>query len=168
VTRTQGSLPRCLGKDPGVYSWALSRIKGGIAMVASSSDRHTQLDGVHILFVDDSEDERELFQLRFGQLGADVVVAGSAAEALDAFSHEQPDVVVCDMVLPDVDGCELVRAMRAESDGVGAVIPIIAATGLSGTVDQDQALEAGFSAFLVKPYRTEDVVGMIARVRSQI
>jgi CheY-like chemotaxis protein len=137
-------------------------------MVTPSYSKVDALEGVHILFVDDSEDERELFQLRFGRLGAEIVAVGSAVEAVDALSREDLDVVVCDLVLPDVDGCDLVRALRAEPDGVAATIPIIAATGLSSPVDEERALEAGFSGFVVKPYRTEDIVAMIAHAYRQI
>jgi CheY-like chemotaxis protein len=125
-----------------------------------------ELDGLHILFVDDSEDERELFQVRFGMLGARIVAVGSAGEALAAIASEETDVVVCDLTLPDVDGCDLIRTLR--DDQVAGAIPVIAATGRSGKAEQERALAAGFSAFVTKPYDTEEIVCQIDRLRSQI
>ena len=131
-----------------------------------STVQSPELEGLRILFVDDSEDERELFQTRFSLLGAEVVTASSADEAFAVIARYETDVVVCDIALPDADGCDLVRTLR--DDEVAAAIPVIAATGLTDQADQDRALAAGFVGFVTKPYGTEDLVAMILHVRSQI
>jgi CheY-like chemotaxis protein len=125
-----------------------------------------ELDGLRILFVDDSEDERELFLARFGMLVAAIVAVGSVDEALAEIARHETDVFVCDLVLPDSDGCDLVRTLR--DDEVAAATPAIAATGLSGEIEKERALAAGFSAIVTKPYGIEEILLEIASLRSQI
>jgi CheY-like chemotaxis protein len=112
------------------------------------------LRGIHILVVDDNEDARDLLRRILEYAGALVAVTGSAADALQYTRRLLPDVVVCDIVMPEHDGYWLLERLRAAgvSPGVTATaVPVIAVTG--HTVDNPgaRALERGFTAYLPKP-----------------
>jgi PAS domain S-box-containing protein len=109
----------------------------------------TLLAGVRVLVVDDEADARTTVGTILEQFGADATVVGSAGDAFDAVTAEQPDVLLSDIAMPGEDGYTLIRRIRAVIDS--ARLP---AAALSGYVDADskaQALEAGFQAYLPKP-----------------
>jgi CheY-like chemotaxis protein len=86
-----------------------------------------------------------------------MVHARSGSEALEKFNSQQPDMVLMDIQLPDMDGTEVTRIIRQS----GSEIPIIAQTaGKSGEV-QDKALKAGCSAVLIKPFTMENLFEVI-------
>jgi len=101
------------------------------------------LSGVRILLVDDHEDTLEFMTVLLESAGAEVRTAPTAADALVALAGFQPDVLLTDLGLPDGDGGDLVRSMRAR-DGL-AEVPAIALTGDSRVPD------ACFQRRLLKP-----------------
>jgi len=107
------------------------------------------LRGVHVLVIDDDDDARELLHAVLEYCGAAVITAESARGALEALARVQPDVVVCDLVMPGDDGYALVRALRTRA----AVrhVPAIALTAYAFAHAADEALAAGFNAYLKKP-----------------
>src|SRR5439155_24890126 len=72
-----------------------------------------KLTGVRILLVEDDDDSRNLLALILERQGAEVFAASSSAEALDSFAQKSPDIVISDIGMPDVDGHELLRKIRA-------------------------------------------------------
>ncbi|MGZ8202963.1 MAG: response regulator [Burkholderiales bacterium] len=74
---------------------------------------HADLTGVKVLIVEDEADARELAKRVLADCNATVVTGGTAAEALAAVENERPDVIVSDIGMPDVDGYELLRRIRA-------------------------------------------------------
>ena len=97
-----------------------------------------------ILVVDDEPDLRYILRRIFERAGHEVTAAGHGAAALDAALASPPDLVVTDMMMPVMDGAELIRRLRA--DPSTARIPILAATG-------DVQLAGGADAVLPKPYQ---------------
>jgi two-component system cell cycle response regulator DivK len=102
-----------------------------------------------ILLVEDNEMNRDMLSRRLARRGFDVVVAldGNSAAALAA--AERPDLVLMDLSLPDIDGCEATRLIR--SDTRTASIPVIALTAHAMEIDRRRALDAGCQDYDTKP-----------------
>ena len=111
-----------------------------------------------ILLVEDDADIRRLVADSMSRLGHDVISASSAMEGLQAAVSEAPDLVVLDLGLPDVDGSELLRMLRAVS-----AVPVVVATARGDDASVVQLLDAGADDYLVKPYSTTQLE---ARVRA--
>jgi CheY-like chemotaxis protein len=104
-----------------------------------------------ILVVDDEPDQRFLLRRIFERAGHEVCEAGDGAAALRAARDSPPDLVVTDMMMPVMDGVELIRQLRREP--VTAGIPILAASG-------DSHLADGADAVVPKPYSWHHLVGV--------
>jgi two-component system response regulator RegX3 len=111
-----------------------------------------------VLVVDDEESYREALSAGLTQEGFDVVVAADGAEARAALHNEHPDLVLLDVMLPDISGIELCREFRAEGN-----VPVIMVTARDGEVDVVLALELGAADYVAKPYRLRELV---ARMRA--
>src|SRR5688572_13295460 len=112
------------------------------------------LRGIHVLVVDDNADARDLLRSILEYAGALVAVAASAAEALEYTRRLVPNVVVCDIAMPDHDGYWLLERLRADDGQPGVsvtAVPVIAITGLPEEHRSAQAIERGFTAYLPKP-----------------
>ena len=96
-----------------------------------------------ILVVDDEPDQRFLLRRIFERAGHEVTDATDGAAALKAVRESAPDLVVTDMMMPVMDGAELIRQLRSEPATAG--IPILAASG-------DSHLAGGADAVVPKPY----------------
>jgi CheY-like chemotaxis protein len=116
---------------------------------ASSGD--ATLAGLRILVVDDDADTRSLQKTIFVRAGAIVAEAESAAVAFQALRDFKPHLLVCDIHMPEEDGCFLMRRVRALATELGGSIPAIAVTGGSSSTVRGEALRSGFSAHLTKP-----------------
>jgi CheY-like chemotaxis protein len=121
-----------------------------------------RLNGLRVLVVDDSEDTREFMALFLAAEGASVVVAGSAHEALQALASASADVLVCDIGLPDIDGCALLSTVRALPPDRGANVPAVALTGYSEPETRDRILAAGFQIHVLKPVEPGKLIHVIA------
>jgi PAS domain S-box-containing protein len=122
----------------------------------------SELAGIKVLVVDDQGDARELVKRVLAECRAEVITAGTAREALALAAIDRPDLVVTDIGMPDVDGYELVKQIRALA--VGARIPVIALTALARPEDRRRALRAGFLAHLSKPVDPSELVATIASI----
>ncbi|MBW4566145.1 MAG: GAF domain-containing protein [Mojavia pulchra JT2-VF2] len=127
-----------------------------------SSVNNFDLSQVQILIVDDEADMRDLVLTILEQYGAKVRVAASATEALALLDHFQPDLLISDIGMPDIDGYMLIRQIRNRSPEQGGSIPAIALTAYAAEYDQQQALEAGFQQHVPKPVEPEELVKAIA------
>lgn len=113
-----------------------------------------------ILTVEDDERIRSAVKLAFEEEGWDVSEASTGEEALEKFISEQPDVVLIDIMLPGIDGFEVCRALRRESD-----VPIIMVTARADTHDVVAGLEAGADDYLTKPFAPKE---LSARIRAML
>ena len=105
--------------------------------------------GKAILVVEDHEDSRDLLATSFRLIGSRVFAVGSLTEAQRAFARHTPDLVVCDLKLPDGTGLEFVVWVRALAKGRGRDVPCIALTGFEQRFPEARAI--GFDAYLRKP-----------------
>lgn len=102
-----------------------------------------------VLVVDDNRDAADSLAMLLQLDGSSVQVAVTGAEALAVFEQMRPEAVLLDIGLPDIDGYEVARRMRAASGGKDAML--IALTGWGQEEDKRRAAEAGFDEHLTKP-----------------
>lgn len=121
----------------------------------------TRPDGspVRVLVVDDEANLSELVSMALRYEGWDVRAAGTGADAVRIARDFDPDAVVLDMMLPDFDGMEVLRRMRAEAPDV----PVLFLTARDAVEDRIAGLTAGGDDYVTKPFSLEEVV---ARVRA--
>lgn len=122
------------------------------------------LGGLRVLVVDDEPDARDLVFTVLELAGATVDTAGSAAEALTMLRRQPPDVLVSDLGMPDEDGFELMRQVRALDSERGGGIPAIALSAYTRGEDKTRAAAAGFDFHVSKPVSADDLVAAIARL----
>jgi CheY-like chemotaxis protein len=91
-------------------------------------------------------------------------MAATADEALAAFQERTPDVLVSDIGMPDMDGYELLRRIRAGGPTRGARTPAIALTAFARSEDRTKALRAGFLVHVAKPVDPSELVATVASV----
>lgn len=105
--------------------------------------------GRRVLIIEDNDDARESLRMLIETGGSDVRTARNARDGLRVAREFEPQLVVCDLGLPDADGCELVRRLREILPG--REIRYVALTGFGRVEERDRALDSGFDTFLVKP-----------------
>ncbi|MBD2462911.1 PAS domain S-box protein [Oscillatoria sp. FACHB-1407] len=116
------------------------------------------LTGVRVLAVDDDPDARELLAMVLTLYGAEVLTVTSATEVLTALESFQPDVLVSDVGMPDVDGYGLIHRIRALPPEQGGRIPAIALTAYAREEDHQRAIASGFQQQVTKPLEPEQLV----------
>lgn len=117
------------------------------------ADAAPRIAGRRLLLVDDSDDTASVFKLLLELEGGEVQVASTARQGLDLLARERFDAVISDISMPDMDGYEFVRAVRAMPDLQR--LPVIAASGLGKEQNTARAGDDGFSAWLIKPVPVE-------------
>jgi two-component system cell cycle response regulator DivK len=116
-----------------------------------------------ILIVDDARDNREGYAEYLRFCGFRVAEAGTGRDALDKAERSHPDVIVLDMRLPDIDGTEVSRRLRAAG---GERTAIIAVSACVSRADVGAAIESGCDSFLPKPCLPDVLVKEINRLLS--
>ncbi len=143
-------------------SWAPSA--GGAALAIEQVAFPSELKGLRILVVDDEADARQLLQSVLEGGGAIVKSAASGAEALEMICLEKPDVIVSDVGMPESDGYDFIRKLRALPREQGGRIPAVALTAYARAEDRRKALLAGFQNHAAKPMDPQELVVVIANL----
>ncbi|MBD2528739.1 PAS domain S-box protein [Nostoc flagelliforme FACHB-838] len=156
-----------LGEEQGAtFTIMLPLIK--IHLNSHEIDKQTNdspdLNGVKVLLVDDERDTRELIAFILEQSGAVVTQAASAMEALGIMPQFQPNLLLSDIGMPEVDGYMLMRQIRAMSPELGGKIPAIALTAYASELDYQQAIAAGFEQHITKPVEPAKLLQAIANL----
>lgn len=120
-------------------------------VLASSALPQGQLRGAYVLVIDDDPDSCELLGIFLSREGADVALVESARAARASMALRLPDVIVCDLGMPEEDGISFMRGLRASGEAHGAFIPALALTGHASADDSRAALLAGFQMHVSKP-----------------
>lgn len=127
-------------------------------------DREFQtLNGLLIVAVDDNVDSLELVSIILEGYGARVSTAESASEALEAIAQTQPDLLISDIAMPQVDGYELIRKIRIKESQQGGFLPAIALTAYARDEERLMALNAGFQTHVSKPVEPMELVAVVAQ-----
>ena len=129
---------------------------------ATMASGESPLAGIDVLVVDDENDAREWLVRVLADAGAQVRAARSAAEALDAFGHAPPDVLLSDIGMPEVDGYALIRRIRALPVGEGGRTPAVALTAFARADDRQRALNAGYQMHIGKPVDQDELIAAVA------
>lgn len=109
-----------------------------------------------VLAVDDYVVTQRVLRAQLRTAGHEAVAAGSGPAALEALAREAFDLVICDISMPDMDGVEVLTAIRANPRT--RALPVIMLTASSNDADRERAKAAGASAFLTKPSSTPELL----------
>lgn len=115
-----------------------------------------------ILVVDDEPKIVRLARDYLEKNGFRVTIAADGQTALAAARREKPDLIVLDLMLPQIDGREVCKILRRESD-----VPIIMLTALAEEVDQITGLEIGADDYITKPFSTQEVVERVRELLAE-
>jgi CheY-like chemotaxis protein len=117
---------------------------------------------LRVLIVEDDEDSATTLRTLLTDRGCEVRVAHSVNECLELYLSARPDVLLCDIGLPDGDGYALLHALRTAAPM--PEVPAIALSALARDEDRTRAATVGFADYLTKPYHVDDLVDHIRRV----
>jgi len=120
-----------------------------------------ELIGLKVLVVDDELDTCEMLRFVFDRAGAKVQMAMNAQDALKIVEAWEPDVLVSDIGMPEVDGYELIRRIRARSSRQHK-LPAVALTALTRIEDRMKALSAGYQMHVAKPIEPAELLTVVA------
>lgn len=123
----------------------------------------TALQSLRIFVVEDDVDSANSLALLLRWMGHEAHVAVDGAVALEIASVLQPDLMLIDLAMPNLDGCEL--AMRLRERAEFATTPLVAVSGYVDSKHRQQAAEAGFDDFLSKPYTADDLLQLFVRLQ---
>jgi len=113
-----------------------------------------------VLIVEDDQSLRDVLRYNLGREGYEVVMANDGAQALEAVQREKPDLILLDILLPELDGYEVCRILRRQTD-----IPIIMLTAKDQEMDKVMGLELGADDYITKPFSLKE---LLARIRAQL
>jgi OmpR family response regulator RpaB len=113
-------------------------------------------EGLKILVADDEANIRRILETRLAMQGHEVVMAQNGAEALELFRGVEPDLVVLDVMMPELDGFAVVERIRAQSE-----VPIILLTALGDVADRITGLQLGADDYMVKPFSPKELEARI-------
>jgi CheY-like chemotaxis protein len=117
-------------------------------------------NGLRVLVIEDNQDAAETLRDLLALFGHQAEIALTGPAGIDVARRRPPDVVLCDIGLPEMDGYAVARELRA--DPQTAPIRLVAVTGYGRESDQRQAAEAGFDVHLVKPVGPELLKRLLA------
>lgn len=127
-----------------------------------------ELDGIHVLIVDDEEDTRDMLAVVLSECGAKVTTAFSARDALAKIADAQPDVIISDIGMPNEDGYSLIEQIRVLPPERGGAIPAVALTAYARPEDRVRALRSGFQMHVPKPVENAEVVAVVANLTGRV
>jgi CheY-like chemotaxis protein len=103
-----------------------------------------------VLLVDDNRDMRELLRVHINLMGFVAITAKDGKDAVEVATTDKPDLIVMDIMMPEMDGWEATRILRADPET--REIPILVMTALSQRINLQKCLEAGCNEYIVKPF----------------
>jgi CheY-like chemotaxis protein len=116
-----------------------------------------------ILYVEDNDDNVYMLKNRLSRAGFTVIIATNGAQGVAMATSEQPDLILMDLTLPDIDGEEVTRRIKA--DPATEHIPVIALTANAMSGDRENALAAGCDDFDTKPVELQRLLEKIAALK---
>jgi CheY-like chemotaxis protein len=123
-----------------------------------------KFDGLRVLLVEDDEDSRKLLETMLKRYGAEVTSCSSVRLALASFEEKPPDILISDIAMPEQDGYDLLRKIRALPPERGGDVAAIAVSGYATRRDRERALAGGYQLHLAKPVEQSELVSAIASI----
>jgi len=115
-----------------------------------------------IFVVDDEPDVVELLETVLGIEGYTVEVATEGRTALAKILADPPDLLILDLMMPDLDGMELLKLLRLDPRGLG--IPVLIVSARTGQHDQITSLQMGANAYICKPFSNKELVAQVRQL----
>ncbi len=132
---------------------------------AAKQDENVVKLGVRVLLVEDDTFLREICSKKLTKEGYTVYEAVDGQQAIDGANELKPDIMLLDIILPGIDGFQILSQVRSSSDPKVAQIPIIMLSNLGQEDDITKAMESGANDYLVKAhFTTEEIVGKIKSI----
>jgi DNA-binding response OmpR family regulator len=119
-----------------------------------------------ILVVDDEDDILQFLELVLREKGYDVVTAPGGHEALTKAQVERPDLVLLDIMMPQMDGWEVLKLLRVDEDT--AAIPVAMLSARTEAKDRVQGLQEGAIDYICKPFSLQDLLGKIETIFGEV
>jgi len=117
-----------------------------------------------LLIVDDEDNLRSMLAVALRHHGFEVTMAANGRDALDAVARERPDMILLDVMMPDLDGFEVCRRLRAEGD----LTPVLFLTARDGIEDKVRGLTLGGDDYVEKPFSLDELVARTNAVLRRI
>src|SRR5258706_2135599 len=121
---------------------------------------------LRVLVAEDDESNQEVFRIMLERRGFSVRIVANGRQALAAVDEESFDLLLVDVRMPEVDGCEVVESLRrgeGENPGCGR-LPVIALTAMAQKRDRERCMQAGMDEYLSKPFRAAELYATLDRV----
>ena len=118
-----------------------------------------------VLLAEDEPNIVESLSFLLERAGFEIKVATDGRQALESALEQQPDVLVLDLMLPELDGYEVLRQLRANPKGVN--LPVLMLTAKGQRIDRETALECGADLFMTKPFANAEITAAVTRLASQ-
>jgi CheY-like chemotaxis protein len=131
------------------------------ALAALPADPEPSRERLRVVIIEDNRDAAEALRLLLDLYGHDVTVAHTGTNGIQAALHRPPDVVLCDIGLPDVDGWEVARVLRRHP--TTAAVRLIALTAYGSEQDRRRSRAAGFNFHVTKPADPETLELLLTR-----
>jgi two-component system phosphate regulon response regulator PhoB len=112
-----------------------------------------------VLIADDQPALRQLLRATLSRIGLHVIEATNGSEALTLARQERPDLVLMDVGMPQMDGLEVCRALKADPDT--AQIPVFILTARAQQIEREKGLASGATVYLTKPFKPAELRGML-------
>lgn len=129
-----------------------------------SLEHPRELQGLSVLIIDDEADTREMLAELLTQRGCSVIIAASAADGIAVLDRASPQVIVCDIGMPVVDGYRFIEQVRQRGANKGGRTIAVALTAYAAPEDRRRALSAGFQMHLTKPVEPAEFLAVIANL----
>jgi PAS domain S-box-containing protein len=136
----------------------------------TSDDAFEKIDlsGVRVLVVDDDPDACRLVSRILESCRAEVTTASSMSGALDQIRRQRPNVLLSDLGMPDQDGFDLIRALRALPPDRGGEVPAVAVSAFARSEDRRRAMIAGYQTHVAKPVEPSELITVVASLAGRI
>jgi PAS domain S-box-containing protein len=132
------------------------------AVIAATDGMEVDLQGVRVLVVDDEPDALQLIRHLLESHRAEVFSADSALMGAQALKREKPHVLISDIGMPDKDGYEFIREIRALDEAAGGKIPAVALTAFARSEDRKRSMMAGYQVHISKPVEPGELIATVA------
>jgi len=118
-----------------------------------------------VLLAEDEPNIVESLSFLLERAGFEISVATDGQQALESALEQQPDVMVLDLMLPKLDGYEVLRQLR--SNPKGANLPVLMLTAKGQRIDRETALECGADLFMTKPFANAEITAAVTKLASE-
>ncbi|HEX8618860.1 MAG TPA: ATP-binding protein [Thermoanaerobaculia bacterium] len=142
------------------------RVEGEAPLPSQRAGNLPLLTEVKVLVVDDQDYTRHVAVAILRRTQATVHAASSVREGLQALDEQEPDIVLCDIAMPEEDGYDFIRAVRAREEPASTTL-VVALTAYGRPQDRLRALNAGFDAYLKKPVDPMELADTVRRLTSE-